>query len=174
MSNRASNMAYLKSISNRLREIPREVAKDVAFHVFTKMVEVTVVDSGQAALNWKIESFNTKPTFTKQKTLWGTNRRSPSGGAGYKSRYSSYGPIGDPALVFATAYSNGVNSLIAMKGRVFNGISVYNPITPGNLSDDRYYEYNALSYPRSSLSEVIDTAFYRAYARAKANYPDLL
>jgi hypothetical protein len=174
MAVRASNMAYLKGITSRMREIPRDVAIDVAFHLFTKLVIRTTVDSGQAALNWHIESYTSTPSIKGFKTYWGTNRRSPSGGAGYKAWFSYLGPTGDPNKVYSTAHDNGVNAVVAMRKRKFDGISVYNPIKPGLFQNSSGYEANAINPAITGLSELTDTAFYRAYARAKAKYPDLL
>jgi hypothetical protein len=147
---------------------------DAAFGVFKEVVAMTTVDSGQAALNWRIESYNEAPGYRPQATYWGTDQRSPTGGAGYKAIYEGYGPVGDADQIYGIAFSNGVKSIVAMRTRKFDGISVYNPITPGVFEGDKKYEFNALSAPRKNLSGVIDEAFYSAYAKAKVKYPDLL
>ena len=171
----SANAAYLKAIASRLEEIPRAVAIEAAYDIFTLLVLKTVIDSGQAALNWRIESYDTSPELQEQQTFWGTNERSPSGGAGYKAFFSYLGDTGDPDTIYSIAQANAVNAVISLRSRKFSGISVYNPTTPGFYEDDDQYEGRAMrKVIRTLKTNTVNRTLLKAYNKVKIKYRDLL
>lgn len=156
MSSLASNKKYLQSLVDQIKKVPTYAGAELAVSIFIKAVEATHVDSGQAALNWRITAYSGGPDLEQQEMLWGYGNVSPTAPAGYK-----WSLVPNDS-VKASLIQDSIILGIQFKGLDFDGISVYNPITPNfaNFSpgSDANYEFNALSDAEAGMSSFISNA----------------
>ncbi len=182
MSSVAANKKYLKSLTDKLTPIPREMAIQISMQIFYGMLQVSTTksgfDSGQAAANWRLEGFSFGADYGAQKMLWGYSDPffgdvSPTNPVGYKSftpnsrggmfkpEEGTKGSPGNPDRIFATMAEYATMQVVQMPKDV-SVISVYNPISPGfvgfNPGSDEKYETNALDANRTALPSVIANA----------------
>lgn len=180
---KASNLAYLKAITDRLEALPLAVAKRAGFHALITLVsEHTRIDSGQAAANWKFEWYAGSPSYAPQKMMWGYGDVSPTSPVGFKSYYSGYIPVnnnlprgetGNPETILSWQMEQAAFTLMSVPKEA-SGVTVYNPITPGYADfapgDDTYYEENALGEAKARIQAVGLASIARAWVEIKAEF----
>ena len=153
---KASSRAYLRRIADQIRSVPRQAAIEVAVRAYIGLVESTVVDSGQAVLNWRIQPYVGSMSYAEQEILWGFGTTSPVSPAGYK--WSG----GVNEHVRMNAIEGAFAAALRMRGEQFDGISVYNPIEPGFAAfqpgNDQYYFSNALGEAEGLLGAIVQRA----------------
>lgn len=150
----SKNRGYIRGLKAQFNALPKEAAIEASVLIFRKMVELTRFDSGQAALNWRIQTFSGSPKFEPQKILWGYSGNAPKGLADYKfSKGRKAAAVQSELIEFAYAMK------VIMQRQKFDGISVYNPITPGFSGffpgNDEYYEKVALGSARSQAASAV-------------------
>lgn len=164
--NYRQNRAYLNSLVKQIKEVPRQAALQTAHNLYLKLISYTAVDTGQAALNWRMTPFRTTYDLQPQRMLWGSapDYENPAYPVLSKNatQKNDLGSLLD--------YANGLAHYIVQSApKQIDGVVVYNPITPGfpnfHPGDDRHYESNALS----EAEQKWQTAFAEALAEAEAN-----
>lgn len=165
----AKNRKYVAALQKQFLAVPDEVALEASVLIYKEMVVLTRFDSGQAALNWRIHTFTGSPKFQPQRMLWGYKDRAPKGLADYKySRGRKEAAVKSELIEFAYAMK------VSMQRQKFDGITVYNPITPGFVGffpgDDTKYEETALGSARAKAASVVGKAMSEVKGIMKSRY----
>lgn len=171
----AANRAYLKTLTDQLKNIPNDLARNTGFRIYMEMIGISTgtggfsssnaasgrgFDSGQAAANWKFEALggNAPP-----KILWGYGNVAPIGAVGYKTGHG--GRPGDQQSVFSQMFKYALVQRASFGDGVSTKFSVYNPISssfPGFApGDPAKYRQNALGLNSSMKDTVIATGIAR-------------
>lgn len=163
------NQDYLRRLVAPLLNVPADAAVAIATRIFGASVEQTAFDSGQAALNWRIQPYVGQPTYEQQTMLWGYGEVSPTPPAGYK-----YSGGANEEEVKMQIIQGSMVLAVMMRGATFDGISVYNPIQPGYSgfapgNDANYYFY-ALGPVEIEFSHLVAKAIKDGYAWVAAKY----
>lgn len=163
MSTLSQNREYLKGIADQLKPIPSRLVIETAVRTYQKVLQYTAFDSGQAMANWRIRPYMGSPTYEEQDMLWGYGDVTPVAPVGYKWRdqWDS-----NQQLVMAYLIEESMIASISLKNVSFDGITVYNPISPGfasfNPGSDLQYEYNALGGAKAQFSGLVAEALDEA------------
>lgn len=172
----AKNKAYLEGLIAQIMPIPRAYAAEVAVRIFQGMVEHTRFDSGQAALNWHILPYVGTPSYENERIMWGY------GG----SRVPEVAPIppagmkwskGENAEYIKTSLlEQSIVRLASLETETFDGIAVYNPITPNFAGfqpmtpNDLNYEVNALGEAKGAEEQIVESSISKAEFAVKARF----
>lgn len=194
---KASNLKYLKSLVSKISDIPKKYAIEVAYEIYMGALDVSLqdpgFDSGQAAANWRIESYVGSPSYEAMRVMWGYGDVKPVFPVGYKSYYQTdtgrwvwnTAPTessqafegGNPDIIHLKMGEYATIQVLQMP-KDFTGITVYNPVesnAPGlGPGDTSNYEQNALSHVKSKLGEITQKALAKAEATMRANHGDVL
>lgn len=166
----AANRKYLQSIVDQIKPIPRVLAAQTAGRIYSALIEETHFDSGQAALNWHMEPYVGTPVYEQQKLLWGYGDVAPIYPAGYKWSGGE-----NEELVKTNLIENAYIAAIILENQKFDGITVYNPITPGfagfTPGKDDNYEYFALSDAEAQMGAIVTKAIKAAEMEVARRYP---
>lgn len=165
----AKNRKYIEGLKRQFSALPSEIALEASVLIYKEMVVLTRFDSGQAALNWRISSFVGAPKFEPQRMVWGYRDVAPKGLADYKfSRGRKEAAVKSELIEFAYAMK------VSMQRQKFDGITVYNPITPGFVGffpgDDKKYEKIALGDAKAKAASVAGKAMSEVKAMLKTKY----
>lgn len=156
MSRQSMNKAYLKSICDQIRQVPKIAAVEVAVRIYIKAIESTAVDSGQAVLNWRLQPYVGSVSYEQQRMMWGYGSVAPVSPAGFK--YSG----GANENIRLHAIEGAFVSSAILREQKFDGIAVYNPIEPGFGSfapgNDEFYFINAFGQVANQWSSIISEA----------------
>lgn len=172
MSRLTDNRKYLRGLVAQFISVPAEAAAEIAVRIYAGMVEHTAFDSGQAAANWHLQPYVGSVSFQEQQIMWGYGAVSPVAPVGYKW---SGGVAEDQVKSGLVMQQMEIAS--DLRGRVFDGISVYNPIQPGYSgfapgNDERYFEY-ALGEAEARVGEVVQKAVAEGLAAIALRHPYL-
>lgn len=152
--NKAANQQYLRTITGRFTTIPKMIGSVAASRVFDAMVNLTHIDSGQAALNWRVVVHEGDFVEDDPDLMWGWGDTSPIPPAGYKG---DQGMSAEAIIAYQVDQRETQAAWLEdQKGAVF---TVYNPISPGAFldfapGDDTSYEETALGHARRSWEWV--------------------
>ncbi len=155
--------SYFNNIRAQIKRVPRDLALAVGEKIFQAVVHKTRQDSGQAALNWFYEPYESDaPTMRTQEMLWGYGKQSPVSPAGYKR---AHGVNSDQVFIYQFEYMVNQSSLAPEN---LGGILIYNPITPG-FPD--FAPGNDTHYAQTALGAVdIDAIAQAALAEVEGEY----
>lgn len=175
---RRKNHAYLSAlIAKELKPIPSRYALEVGIRLYTRMINETVVDSGQAAANWQFIPYVTSPRKGPQKMLWGYDDVEPTSPVGWKSWYSGGAMKGGDVDQIAAHLSEIAEDEMMTSSLNVRGVLVYNPITPGFADfapgNDANYEQNALETAYISAPAARTAALAEAEASMRAQFKAL-
>lgn len=155
----SNNRKYVDAIIAQVEGIPRELAAETAVQLYTEFVYQTAIDSGQAALNWKIGWSGRDQEGAE--LLWGYGSVVPQGLAGYKwtkpeNEYLRM-ELASWAEDFSTNLTGGLQGVTSF--------TVYNPIEEGAFANfspgtDEWYADNAFANVNETMAMdyAIDTA----------------
>ena len=80
------NKKYLQRLAARFPEVLPAILADSAMRIYVKLMEATVVDTGQALWNWDIlPTKGQRSRFPKQQLLWGYGDVTPTAPVGTKT-----------------------------------------------------------------------------------------
>lgn len=174
----AKNLAYLKSITDKLDQLPLFILRRAALYTFEGVIKANLskgFDSGQAAANWRMEGYTGGPTYEAQKMLWGYALRGealvePTAPVGFKKN-SKGREGGNPEEVMSYQLTYALTQAGALTKGV-TGVTIYNPITSGfsgfSPGSDAGYEENAFAGVSYKLISIAADALSRAELEAEA------
>lgn len=160
--NKAANRQYLRTAIGRFTTAPKMIGAEAAARIFNAMVNLTYIDSGQAALNWRVVVHEGDFVEDDPDLMWGWGYTSPIPPAGYKG---DKGESAEAIIAYQVEQREAQAAWLGdQKGTVF---TVYNPISPGAFlnfapGDDDNYEENALGHARESWEWVTAQAVREA------------
>lgn len=157
MSSVKRNRKYLERLIAPMLTVPAEVAAEISVRIFSGAVGLTAFDSGQASLNWHLETYSGTVSFAAQQMFWGYVGVAPVAPAGYK-----WSGGGNEMKVKSDLVMQQMQMLSELRHMKFDAISVYNPIQPGFSgfapgNDEKYFEY-ALGEVEAKFGEIISSA----------------
>ena len=173
------NKQYLRKLAARFPEILPAMLADVSMRIYVKLMEVTVVDTGQALWNWNIlPTKGQRSRFPRQAMLWGYGDVAPTAPVGVKTwgRHNK-GNAGQLELIQAKLeYSASMFAYIRRNPSIVN-VLIYNPITPGFAGfapgSDAKYEETALGEARARSVQISEAARAETYREMRRQFPGL-
>lgn len=154
MSSIADIDNYLNGIKTQIERVPRDVALLVAQEIFQTVVEQTRIDSGQAALNWHFQPYETDFTMEGQEMLWGYGSHTPVSPAGYK-----WSKVDNSQAVFLYQFEYMMNQLTFAPENL-RGVMIYNPIEPGAADfapgSDEFYAQ--IAFEKLDITAITENA----------------
>lgn len=161
MRSHGQNKKYLEKLIQPLLELPNAAAIAIATKIYQGVVAETAFDSGQAALNWRLQTYYGSARYDEQEMMWGYKGVTPIPPAGYKWS----GGFNEEAVKMQLM-EDSIVMAVALQAQRFDGISVYNPITPGFSGfapgNDANYVYYALGDVQINLNAIISNAVAEA------------
>jgi hypothetical protein len=131
------------------------------------------VDSGQALAQWYIEPYTGSFETNLPQILWGYEGAEPISPVGYKWSTPIQKVI-NRENILSSLIEQRASAAEAFKAQTFDGIVVYNPITPGfsgfTPGTDTGYFANALSDAEAEASGAISQAVSEASSAIAAKY----
>lgn len=154
MSSLAEIDNYLTSIKAQIERVPRDIALLVAQEIFQEVVEKTRIDSGQAALNWHFQPYESDVTIEGQEMMWGYGSHPPTSPAGYK-----WSKVDNSEVVFLYQFEYMMNQ-VTFAPEKLRGVMIYNPITPGAADfapgSDEFYAQ--VAFERLDVNAIVESA----------------
>lgn len=154
----SNNRKYVDAIIAQVEGIPRELAAETAVQLYSEFVYQTAIDSGQAALNWRIGWTGREQEGPE--LLWGYGDMVPRGLAGYKWTK----PENEYLRTELASWAEGTSTHMADTLGA-TSFTVYNPIEEGAFTNfspgtDEWYAANAFANVDETMAMdyAIDTA----------------
>lgn len=158
----AKNAAYIDGIISMLDQATTRYVAEVASRIFEEVVYATVIDSGQAALHWRIEPYQGSPEVTTMvERMWGMpwlglEAVPPAG--------NKWAGGANQEVVRSYLLEERLLNVETLSSRPFDGIVVYNPIDdnttlPGlEFGEGAAYVENAFGDMMFFLETIVSVA----------------
>lgn len=174
------NKRYLRKLMVNFPKVTPTLLAYASMIIYEKMMELTVVDTGQALLQWHVlPTKGTRSRYPKQQILWGYEGQNPTAPAGWKAWHAPSGavsPSKEALIEHKISFSASMFHYIRSQPSLVN-VHIYNPITPGFAGfapgDDSQYAANALEAARVAMPEVAESARAQTIAYLRKEFPDI-